>query len=135
MGSFIKDLIPEEARLLETHEYIIVEDDRARVGISHYAAEALGDVVFVELPDNGEEFEKGDTFGSIESVKAASDLYIPVSGEIVAINTALQEEPDLVNDDCYGDGWMIEVKLSKPDEVEELMTPEQYLKFLEEQES
>jgi glycine cleavage system H protein len=135
MGSFIQDLVPEDARLVDTHEFVLVEDDRARIGISHFAAEQLGDVVYVELPDIGEEFDKGDTFGSIESVKAASDLYMPVSGEIVAVNTALNDESGLVNDDCYGDGWMIEVKLTKPEELESLMTPQQYFKFLEESES
>ena len=84
--------LPEDILLAKTHEYILVEDDRARVGISNFAAEQLGDVVFVELPEVGDTFEKGESFGTIESVKAASDLYMPVTGEIVAVNGNLEEE-------------------------------------------
>ena len=109
------------------------EDDRVRIGISHYAAESLGDIVYVELPEIGDSLEKGDTFGSIESVKAASDLYMPVSGEVTAVNNLLEEEPDRVNDDCYNGGWMIEVQLTRPDELDELMEPEAYAAFLKQQ--
>lgn len=129
-----KDTIPDDVYLLETHEYFQVADDNlGRVGISDYAADQLGDVVFVELPETGESFEKGETFGTIESVKAASDLYMPVSGEIIAVNLQLAEEPGQVNDDPYKSGWMIEVSLSKPEEVKELMDREGYVKFLAEQ--
>jgi glycine cleavage system H protein len=124
--------IPSDIKLCQTHEYLKPDEDRARIGISHYAAEQLGDVVYVELPEIGQVIEQGETFGSIESVKAASDLYIPVTGEVVAINTQLSSEPELINDDCYGDGWMIEIAVAKPEEVQGLMTPQQYLKFLEE---
>lgn len=124
--------IPADTKLTETHEYIRTDEDRARVGISHFAAEQLGDVVYVELPEIGQVIEKGDTFGSIESVKAASDLYMPVSGEVVALNTQLTGEPELINDDCYGDGWMIEIAVSKPEEMSSLMDAKQYLKFVEE---
>lgn len=124
--------IPADVKLSETHEFIRTYEDRARIGISHYAAEQLGDVVYVELPDIGQMIEKGETFGSVESVKAASDLYIPVTGEVVAINTQLNSEPELINDDCYGDGWMIEVVVAKPEELDSLMDPKQYLKFVEE---
>jgi glycine cleavage system H protein len=125
--------IPSDIKLCQTHEYIRAdEDDRARVGISHYAAEQLGDVVYIELPELGQVIEAGETFGSIESVKAASDLYMPVTGEIVAVNTQLTSEPELINDDCYGDGWMIEIALSNKDELDSLMPPKQYVKFLEE---
>ncbi len=135
MSTFIKDIIPEEARLMESHEYAMIgdEEDRVRVGISHFAAESLGDIVFVELPDTGTILEKGDSFGSIESVKAASDLYAPVSGEVLAVNTNLEEEPELVNDSNYGDGWMIEIQLSKPEELDELQKPEDYFKFIDSQ--
>ncbi len=120
-------IIPDNVKLTETHEYLrIDDDDRARVGISHFAAEQLGDIVFIELPEVGQRIEKGDTFGSIESVKAASDLYMPVSAEVVAVNTQLTEEPELINDNSYGDGWMIEISLTNPEEVNELMTPLQY---------
>ena len=125
--------IPSDIKLCQTHEYIRAdEDDRARVGISHYAAEQLGDVVYIELPELGQVIEAGETFGSIESVKAASDLYMPVTGEIVAVNTQLTSEPELINDDCYGDGWMIEIALSNKDELDSLMPPKHYVKFLEE---
>lgn len=126
--------IPPGTLFTESHEYVLWDEgeDRARVGISHFAAEQLGDVVYVELPEIGESLEQGDTFGTIESVKAASDLYIPVSAEVLAVNTQLASEPELVNDNCYGDGWMIEVLLKNPDQLKTLMTAEQYLTFLEE---
>ncbi|MDX2085895.1 MAG: glycine cleavage system protein GcvH [Candidatus Melainabacteria bacterium] len=123
--------IPAEVRLTETHEYIRVEDGRALIGISHVAAERLGDIVYVDLPENGQTIEKGETFGSVESVKAASDLYMPVSGEIISINTQLADEPDLINQDCYGDGWMIEVEMSNPDELNSLLTAKSYMDFVE----
>jgi glycine cleavage system H protein len=125
------DAIPEDALLSETHEYVLLDDNRARVGISHYAAEALGDIVYVDLPSIGDKLDKGDSFGSIESVKAASDLYMPIGGEIVAINTRLEDEPELVNDNCYGDGWMIEIQLTDVNETEQLLTPAKYADFVE----
>ncbi len=126
--------IPPGTLFTETHEYVLWDEgeDRARIGISHYAAEQLGDVVFVELPEIGESFEQGDSFGTIESVKAASDLYIPVSGEVLSINTQLSSEPELINDNCYGDGWMIEILLKDPGQLQQLMSPEKYLAFIEE---
>jgi glycine cleavage system H protein len=126
--------IPPGTLFTETHEYVLwdEDEDRARIGISHFAAEQLGDIVYVELPEIGETFEQGDSFGTIESVKAASDLYIPVSGEILAVNTQLASEPELVNDNCYGDGWMIEIVLKDIDQLKGLMSPEKYLAFVEE---
>jgi glycine cleavage system H protein len=123
--------IPIEVLLAETHEYILVDDDRARIGISHFAVEQLGDIVYVEFPKIGEVLEKGDTFGTVESVKTASDLYMPVDGEIISINTQLEEEPGLVNENNYGDGWMIEILLTKPEQVNELLTPAQYSEAVE----
>lgn len=126
-------LIPRDVKVAETHEYLRMMDaDRSRVGITEYAAEQLGDIVFVELPDIGQSFEQGESFGSIESVKAQSDLYMPVAGEVIAVNTQLTEEPEMVNDDCYNGGWMIEIALSNPDEANNLMSPADYSKFLEE---
>jgi glycine cleavage system H protein len=110
-----------------------VDEDRARVGISHFAAEQLGDIVYVELPELGQSLEKGESFGSIESVKAASDLYMPVSGEIVAVNTQIASEPELINDDCYNDGWLIEIVLTKSEELDGLLLPKDYLSFVENQ--
>jgi glycine cleavage system H protein len=126
--------IPVNTLFSETHEYVLWDEgeDRARIGISHYAAEQLGDVVYVELPEIGETFEQGDTFGTIESVKAASDLYLPVSGEILAVNTQLSDEPELVNDNGYADGWMLEIRLANPGQMKTLMTAEQYVAFIEE---
>ena len=127
-----KDSIPDDVYFVETHEYFQAADDNlGRVGISDYAAEQLGDIVFVELPETGETFEKGESFGTIESVKAASDLYMPVSGEIIAVNLQLAEEPGQINDDPYKSGWMIEVALSKPEEVKEMHDRAKYVKFLE----
>jgi len=125
--------MPDDVLLAETHEYVrLMDDDRARVGITEYAAGQLGDIVFVELPDIGQSFEQGESFGSIESVKAQSDLYLPVSGEIIAVNTQLSEEPEMVNDDPYNGGWMLEILLSNPEELKKLLEPNTYLKFIEE---
>lgn len=125
-------IMPDDILLAETHEYIrTMDDDRVRVGISEYAASQLGDIVFVELPDIGQTFEKGESFGSIESVKAQSDLYLPVAGEIIAVNSQLSEEPQMVNDDPYNGGWMLEILLSNPDDTKDLMPPKDYLKFIE----
>src|ERR1700674_894255 len=96
-----------------------------------YAQKELGDVVFVELPQVGTQLEQGDELGSIESVKAVSELFAPVSGEVVEINESLAEKPELVNTDPYGDGWMIKVKLSAPDEVDELMSAEDYEDYIQ----
>lgn len=125
--------IPDDVLLAETHEYIrMMDEDRARVGITEYAANQLGDIVFVELPDIGQSFDQGESFGSIESVKAQSDLYLPVSGEVIAINSQLSEEPEMVNDDPYNGGWMMEILISNPDELKKLLSPQDYLKFVEE---
>lgn len=126
-------ILPDDILLAETHEYIrTMDDDRVRVGISEYAASQLGDIVFVELPDIGQSFEQGESFGSIESVKAQSDLYLPVAGEIIAVNSQLSEEPQMVNDDPYNGGWMLEILLSNPDDLKKLMDPKAYLTFIEE---
>lgn len=123
--------IPDDVLLTESHEYVrIMDDDRARVGISEYAASQLGDIVFVELPEVGQSFDQGESFGSIESVKAQSDLYLPVAGEVIAVNPQLAEEPEMVNDDPYNGGWMLEILISKPDELKKLMSPDDYLKSI-----
>lgn len=129
-ASILSD-IPAEAKFVDSHEYAITEDGRARVGVSHYAVDCLGDVVYVELPAVGDTLDKGDTFGSVESVKAASDLYMPVTGEIVAVNTRLSEEPELLNDDCYGSGWIIEIDMSAADELDDLLSPEDYANIID----
>ena len=101
------------------------------IGITDYAQKELGDVVFVELPQVGAELEQGDEFGSIESVKAVSELFSPVSGEVVEVNEALNLKPELVNTDPYGDGWMMKMRLTTPEEVDDMMTAEEYEEYVE----
>jgi|TARA_B110000238_G_scaffold145475_1_gene156921 glycine cleavage system H protein len=110
----------------EEHEWVIVEGDIATVGITDYAQKALGDIVFVEAPDVGSEINQGDETGVVESVKAASDIITPVSGEVVEINEDLEAAPNTVNTDPTGDGWMFKVKLSDPEEIDGLMNAAEY---------
>src|SRR5258706_16420218 len=117
---------PEDSRYAKSHEYVHMEGDVATIGITDYAQKELGDVVFVELPTVGSQLEAADELGSIESVKAVSELFVPVSGEVVEVNEALKEKPELVNTDPYGDGWMIKFRLTDPTGVDELMTAEDY---------
>ena len=121
---------PEDVRYAESHEWVKATGDTARIGITDYAQDQLGDIVFVELPDVGESFEKGAEFGTVESVKAVSELYLPVSGEIVAINGALEDAPELINNTPFSDGWMIEVKLADSSELDALMDKDAYLSTL-----
>ena len=116
----------QDCRYLETHEWIRVQGDEAYIGISDYAQDELNDVVYVELPDAGDSLEKGEEFGTVESVKAASELYMPASGEIVAVNEALQNSPELINQDPFGDGWMLRIRLMDPDELKELLGVDEY---------
>lgn len=117
---------PRENRYARSHEYVHIDDDIAIVGITAYAQKELGDVVFVELPQAGTTLEAGDELGSIESVKAVSELFSPVSGEVVEVNDALTEKPDLVNSDPYGDGWMVKIRITDPSELELLMDASDY---------
>ncbi|CBJ48668.1 Glycine cleavage system H protein [Ectocarpus siliculosus] len=109
----------------ESHEYLTVEGDTAKVGITAFAAKALGDVVFVDLPEVGDELEAGDSFGSVESVKAASDVYSPASGEVLEVNEALTESPGILNEDPMGKGWFIKIKMTEP-APDTLMDPAAY---------
>ena len=118
---------PAEVRYAESHEWARSEGDRVKVGISDYAQDQLGDIVFVELPEVGDTLGKGDEFGTVESVKAVSELYLPVAGEVVAINSSLDESPEKVNNTPYGDGWMIEIKAENPSELDDLMDNNAYL--------
>ena len=122
--------LPDDVRYTEDHEWIRYEGDKVRIGISDYAQNQLGDIVFVELPQSGDTFEKGEEFGTVESVKAVSELYMPIGGEIISLNAALEESPDLVNQSPYNDGWMIEVKPSDSAELEALITRDAYLEML-----
>jgi len=122
---------PEDNRYAKSHEYVHVEGNIGTIGITEYAQKELGDVVFVELPQVGSVLEAGDELGSIESVKAVSELFCPVTGEIVEVNEALADNPALVNTDPWGDGWMVRIRLSDPTEVDELMTAEEYDEYVE----
>ena len=123
---------PEELLYTAEHEWCRIKDDVATIGITWHAQDALGDIVFCELPGVGETLSAGEPFGAVESVKAVSDLYAPISGEIIETNNGIEESPEGLNDDCYDDGWMLKVKLSNPKEVEKLMSHSDYTKFLTE---
>ena len=120
--------VPDDLRYVESHEWTTADPDAdaVRIGVSDFAQDELGDVVFVELPDEGDAITKGEEFGVVESIKAVSDLYAPVSGTVTGVNEALFDTPELVNDDPYGEGWMLEVDPSDPDEFEDLLAPEAY---------
>ncbi|MGA7615144.1 MAG: glycine cleavage system protein GcvH [Thermoanaerobaculia bacterium] len=122
---------PRDNRYAKSHEYIHVEGDIATIGISDYAQKELGDVVYVDVPQVGSELESGDELGSIESVKAVSELFSPVSGEVIEVNERLADKPDLVNTDPYGDGWMVKIRMSKADEADDLMDAEEYDEYVE----
>jgi glycine cleavage system H protein len=115
----------------EEHEWIRVEGEEGIVGISDYAQEQLSDVVYVELPEEGDSFERGDVFAVVESVKAASDAYIPVSGEVLEVNETLEDSPELVNEDPFGDAWFVRISIMDPAELEDLMDAAGYQAFVE----
>jgi glycine cleavage system H protein len=119
-------MYPDDLRYSKDHEWVRVEGSRATIGITSFAADELGDIVFVELPAAGTAVTQFASFGVVESVKAVSDLYAPVSGEVAEVNDALREKPELVNADPFGDGWMMRVELGAPDEVEQLMDAAAY---------
>jgi glycine cleavage system H protein len=122
--------VPENLRYATDHEWAGKADGKVRVGISDYAQDQLGDIVFVELPQPGRSFSKGQQFGTVESVKAVAELFMPLAGKILDVNKVLEESPELVNKDPYAEGWMIEVNPSDPSELETLMTKEAYLQML-----
>jgi glycine cleavage system H protein len=121
--------IPEDLHYSKDHEWVRVEGNIAVVGITDYAQDSLGDVVYVEVPKAGDEFAANESFGSVESVKAVSEVFSPVSGRIVGVNEALADEPEKVNQDPYGAGWMIRVEMSHPGEVDSLLTAAEYEDF------
>jgi len=123
-------ILPQDVRYTADHEWARVEGDVARVGVSDYAQDQLGDITFVELPQAGDAFEKGQEFGTLESVKAVADLYMPVGGEVLSVNRELEKSPGLVNESPYDDGWMIEVRMKDPAELDDLMPMPQYLEML-----
>ena len=118
--------IPDDCRFLDSHEWARREESTVRIGISDFAQDELGDVVFVELPAEGDVVTAGEDFGVVESIKAVSDLYSPVSGTVVAANDDLVDAPELVNEDPYGDGWMLEVEIDDESELDDLLSPDEY---------
>src|SRR5581483_5035383 len=125
--------IPEGLKYSKEHEWVLVEGQSATIGITEYAQEELGDIVYVELPEVGEKVVKDDPFGAVESVKAVSDVYAPVSGSVLEINDVLPDNPETINDDPYGDGWMIRVELSDPDDLKDLMDADEYAEYVAQQ--
>jgi glycine cleavage system H protein len=122
---------PAELKYVKTHEYVRVEGkDTATIGITSFAADQLGDVTYVELPKVGDSFKLEQKFGVIESVKSVSDLFMPVSGEVLSVNERLANEPELVNQDCYGEGWMLKVKLTNQTELDHSLTADAYKDFV-----
>ena len=119
-------MVPSDLRYTKDHEWVRVDGDEATVGITEYAAGQLGDIVFVELPESGRAVAQFAAFGVVESVKAVSDLFAPLTGEVAAANDALAGSPELVNSDPYGEGWMVRIKLTAPDELHELLDPAAY---------
>ena len=121
--------IPDDLRYIESHEWVREEDGVVRVGITDFAQDELGDVVFVELPSEGEEYDEDEAFGVIESIKAVSDVYAPLAGTVTEVNDAVIDEPELLNDDTYGEGWLIE--MDPEESVETLLSPEEYAEQLD----
>jgi glycine cleavage system H protein len=126
-------LNPEELRYTESHEWVHVNGDIGTIGITDHAQKQLGEIVYLELPEVGHVFNADEEFGTVESVKAVSELYVPVSGEVVEINKAAVGEPGIINDDPFGDGWLIKVKLSTDEDVARLMTADSYAKYVSEE--
>jgi len=129
----MKDLseldFPETVRYTEDHEWAAVDGETVRIGVSDYAQDQLGDIVYVEMPEIGDIFEKGDEFGTLESVKAVSEIYMPVGGEVIAVNEALVDTPELINQDPYG-AWIVEIRVTDVGEYDELMSAEDYIEML-----
>ena len=118
---------PEDLKYAESHEYVRLEEDgTATVGISAFAVDQLGEIVFVELPEVGEDVEKGETFGNVESVKAAEDIYSPVTGKVIECNTEIVDAPEKLNQDPYGEGWLLKVRLKNLDDLDDLMAAAKY---------
>ncbi len=122
--------IPENLKYTSEHEWISIDGDIATVGISDFAQGELGDIVYVEVDSIGEEVAKDEVFGSVEAVKTVSDLFMPVSGEVLELNEQLEDEPEKVNQDPYGDGWMVKIRITNPDEIEELLDATAYQELI-----
>jgi glycine cleavage system H protein len=124
--------LPEDLKYTREHEWVSIDGSVATIGITDHAQEQLGDVVFVELPAVGDRVEKSDAFGVVESTKAVSDVYAPISGEVTEVNDDLPDNPELINEDPYGDGWMVKVQIGDTADLDDLMTADEYRKFIEE---
>ena len=125
---------PEELHYTPSHEWVRIDGDVGTIGITDYAQKELGEIVYLEMPEVGHVFNADEEFGTVESVKAVSELYTPVSGEVVEVNKAAVAEPGIVNDDPFGDGWLIKMKLTTDEEVGKLMTAEQYASYVQQEE-
>lgn len=125
--------VPADLLYTKQHEWVLVEGNSATVGITDFAQQELGDVVYIELPEEGQSFEAEESFGSVESVKAVSELYMPLSGKVCEVNSELADTPETVNEDPYGDGWMIRISISDDGQVDELMSSDDYLEYLKEE--
>lgn len=121
---------PEDLRYTPSHEWVRIDGETGTIGITDHAQKELGEIVYLEMPEVGHVFNADDEFGTVESVKAVSELFTPVSGEVVAINKAAVSEPGIVNDDPYGDGWLIKLKLSTDEEIHKLMSADQYAEYV-----
>lgn len=127
----IEDLnFPSDVKYTDDHEWAKIEGDLVRVGISDYAQDQLGEIVFVEMPEIGDTFAQGDEFGSVESVKAVSEIFLPIAGEIVEVNSELEDAPELVNTDCYNKGWLVKIKPDDLSEMDNLKDQAAYLEML-----
>ena len=122
--------VPEELQYTRSHEWVRTEGETATIGITDYAQDELGDIVYVELPEEGATFKSGEAFGTVESVKAVSDIYTPVGGEVVEVNGTLDDSPEKINEDPYGEGWIVKLRIS---EEADLLSPEEYEKVVEEE--
>lgn len=124
-------MYPDDLRYNKEHEWVRRENGRARIGISHYAQDELGDVVFVDLPQEGSNFQAGEAFAAVESVKAVSDIFAPVSGRVVEVNEELLDKPELINEDPYGAGWIAVIEMDNPAELDDLLDAQQYKEMVE----
>ena len=127
-------MCPEGLKYAKTHEWLKVEDNKGKVGITYYAQDRLGDITFVELPQVGAELTKGKNFGTVESFKAVSEFYAPVSGKVIQVNKELRDNPELINQDPYGQGWILVIEIASPAEMEGLLSPGDYEQWVKQQE-
>jgi glycine cleavage system H protein len=123
--------VPDDLYYTENHEWVRVKGENVTIGVSDYAQDQLGDIVFVEMPASGDQFKKGDEFGTVESVKAVAELYMPIGGEVIRVNQALEDAPELLNQSPYAEGWIIEIKPEDASQLEAILNKEAYLKMLE----